>query len=157
MKILPIHAKPREWIEELDAARNVMHANLPLTSAFSESKSLREATVAIISIGDMVRGSVVDSDYASDVVTTDDPDTEGTDVTELPPQTAKNGGDDGDDADIPDTGDGLIPEGTPPEGEGEPEIPEGSGPPGEFPPAGETGESPYNVNVIPEGGLGGGP
>jgi len=52
-------SKSREWIDELDSARAVLHNNLPLSNAFVNSPSLQEATVVITSIGDMIRGSVV--------------------------------------------------------------------------------------------------
>lgn len=121
MKTLPIYAKPREWIDELDAARNVLHRNLPLTSAFSESTSLREATVAITSIGDMVRGSVVNNDYTLDVVSTVDPVTDGTIVTEIPEYSPPAGGSSGETVDI-DLGEDGIPS-DPPAGEPDPNEP----------------------------------
>lgn len=49
----------REWIDELDAARHILHSHLPLSSAFSDELPLREAAVVFASIGDMIRGCVV--------------------------------------------------------------------------------------------------
>lgn len=61
----------REWIDELDAARQILHSHLPISSAFSDELPLREATVVFVSIGDMIRGCVVPTNAVEDTDSSD--------------------------------------------------------------------------------------
>jgi len=144
---MPTFVKSEEWIRELDDARAVLHANMPLSSsAFDSSVSVIEATVVMTSIGDIIRGCVVslnvpvvDATQLSDVI-----------LDELP-GSSYNGGSGGSVVPTPSGFEPTEDKEDPPEDPSEPEDPPQ---PPEDPPEPEPGdpgdpEDPANLPIDP--------
>ena len=53
------YIKEQIWIDELDDARAVIHANVDNPSIFQDSPILRESTVVMATIGDNLRAAVI--------------------------------------------------------------------------------------------------
>lgn len=142
---MPTFVKSEEWIRELDDARAVLHANMPLSSsAFDSSPSVIEAAVVMTTIGDTIRGCVVslnvpviDATQLSDVI-----------LDELPGSSFSGG-----------SGGTVVPEppGTEPTGDNDdpPQAPDPPEPEGNDPEDPDPGNIPIAPNepIVPGGGF----